>query len=174
MSQALVDQLAATPLCAPLAWEEVERIASAGRVERWSADAEVMEEGTEGPRLVVLLEGEVEILKRDEHGAAHRIERLGPGEVLGEMSLLTGAPRAATVRSLSALRVFALDRHTFEEMVQDRDPAALHLGLCMARALAERVASLNQRVVALLESEAQLIASPGVGALHQGVVRLSS
>ena len=77
---------------------------------------------------------------------------LGPGEVLGEMSLLLDLPRTATVRATTALRVFAMNRSSFEQMVADHDPAAMRLGLELAKVLAERLLSLNDRVLELLTS----------------------
>jgi CRP/FNR family transcriptional regulator len=43
--------------------------------------------------------------------------RLGPGEVLGEMSLLDGAPRSATARAATRARLFALDRDNFNAFI---------------------------------------------------------
>ncbi len=150
----LTEALAGTPLCSGLEPDEVERLASAGRVEHWPAGAIVMEEGEDGPRLVVLLEGEVVIQKSDGSGAEHVLGRAGPGDVLGEMSLLTGAPRTATVRASSSLKLYAIDQNTFEGMVLDGDPAALNLGLSIAKVLAYRLTLINTKFVELLEETA--------------------
>jgi CRP-like cAMP-binding protein len=130
--------------------EEVGRIVDVGRVEYWQAEARVLEEGSQGPRLMVLLEGTVEVLRSDTSGTGRVIAQLGPGEILGEMSLLLDLPRTATVRALTALRVFAMDRTAFEKMVQSGDPAVLKLGLELSKMLALRVMRLNERVVHLL------------------------
>ncbi len=133
-----------------LSAEEVGRLVDVGRVEYWQAGARVLEEGSHGPRLMVLLEGSVEVLRSDAEGTARSIAQLGPGEVLGEMSLLLDLPRTATVRALTDLRVFAMDRTAFEKLVQNGDPAVLKLGLELSRMLALRVMRLNERVVSLL------------------------
>ena len=84
----------------------------------------------------------------------------GAGEILGEMSLLLDMPRTATVRALTALRVFAMDRAAFEKLVEGGDPAVLKFGLALSRVLAHRVVRLNERVVDLL------VASEGAEPLH--------
>ena len=150
MPQEIVRALAATPLCSGLDDDELHRLAGEGRVEHWAEGAVVMEEGAVGPRLVVLLSGEVEVLKRDGDGAERVLARVGPGAVLGEMSLLLESPRTATVRAVSPLRVFAMDHTAFQAMVADGDPAALKLAHRIARVLAARVEALNQRVIELL------------------------
>jgi CRP/FNR family cyclic AMP-dependent transcriptional regulator len=147
----LADVLASTPLCRDLTRDEVERIADEGRVERWAAGSLVLEEGSVGPRIVVLLEGKVSISKRDANGQDHVIAEMGPGAVLGEMSLLLHQPHSATVRALDALRLFAMERSAFEEMVAGGDPAALKMGVALGRAVAGRLTEQNGRIVGLLE-----------------------
>lgn len=147
---ALADVLLATPLCRDLTRDEVLRIVQEGRVERWPAGATVMEEGSAGPRLVILLEGRVAILKSDDQGGQHLLVELGPGSVLGEVSLLLESTRTATARALEPLRVFAMERAGFQAMIDEGDPAALKMGFALARALAGRLLSVNDRVIELL------------------------
>jgi len=142
--------LGATALCRGLSRAELLRVAEAGRVERWPRGATVMEEGAQGPRVVVLLEGRVDVVKRDADGQDRVLAEVGAGGVLGEMALLHDEPRSATVRAAESLRVFAIDRHTFQEMIEDGDPAALKMGFAIARVLAGRVLALNDKIVDLL------------------------
>lgn len=143
--------LAATPLCRDLSADEVARIADEGRIEHWPEGSIVLEEGDAGQRLVIVLDGHASVVKRDRSGAEHEIARLGPGAVLGEMGLLLERTRSATVRALLPLRVFAMDRDVFREMVDAGDPAALKMGFAVARALAGRIDAQNTRLVDLLE-----------------------
>jgi CRP/FNR family cyclic AMP-dependent transcriptional regulator len=151
MIDELVDVLARTPLCRDLSREEVVRFAEEGRVEHWPPGSLVLEEGTLGPRLIVLLDGRVRVTKHDGGGAEHVIAELGPGAVLGEISLLLQVPHAATVRAITELRVLAVERVTFEEMVAAGDLAALRMGFSLARALAGRLNAQNEKVIDLFE-----------------------
>jgi CRP-like cAMP-binding protein len=64
-------------------------------------------QGRESTRsLYVLADGELEVLRRDEHGHDHVVDRIEKGAVVGEMSLLTGAPYSATVRALDGAVVY--------------------------------------------------------------------
>jgi len=150
MSAEIVSALAESELLHNLSRAEVERIAEVGRVEYWKDDAILLEEGAYGPRMMVLLEGQVEVLRRDGSGVQRPIARLGPGDVLGEMSLLLDLPRTATVRALSELKVFAMDRAAFLELVSLSDPAVLRLGLELSKVLAGRLTKLNDKVLQLL------------------------
>lgn len=142
--------LAGVELFRGLTAEERARLAELGRVEYWRAGATLLEEGARGPRMIVLLEGRVEVLRRDPRGAPRPIAVVGPGEVLGETALLLDLPRTATVRALDDLKVFAMDRAAFQERVDAGDPAALKVGYALSRTLARRLVALNDRVVGLL------------------------
>jgi CRP-like cAMP-binding protein len=117
--------LAATPICRDLSEPEVQRIAAEGRIEHWASGSTMLEEGTTGPRLVILLEGRVDVLKRDKGGHEHPIASLGPGSVMGEVSLLLQSARSATVRASEPLTVFAMERPVFQEMIDEGDLGAL-------------------------------------------------
>lgn len=150
----LADVLAVTPICRGLTRDEVLRIADEGRVEHWPAGSTVIEEGSIGLRLVILLEGRVSILKSGTDGAEHELTELGPGGVIGEVSLLLQTPRTATARAIEPLRLFAMERQQFQEMVECGDIAALKMGFALARALAGRITEQNRRVIELLEEVA--------------------
>jgi CRP-like cAMP-binding protein len=156
MSAEIAQLLARLDLFRGLTADERERISELGRIEYWSEGALVLEEGAYGPRMMVLLEGEVEILRRDPSGTERAIARVRAGEALGEMSLLLDLPRTATVRALGALKVFAMDRQAFLERVAVSDPAVLKLGFELSRTLARRLMRLNDRVIELVAENEDL------------------
>ncbi len=146
----LADTLRGIPLFHGLPESELRRLGDLGRVEYWQEGALILEEGAVGPRMMVILEGQVEILRRDGSGVQRSIAELGAGEILGEMSFLLDLPRTATVRAVTALKVFAMDRTAFLELVEAGDAACLKLGFALSRVLAVRLTRLNDRVAELL------------------------
>jgi CRP-like cAMP-binding protein len=150
MTNELLETLKAIPMFAPLGDADLERLVEVGRVEYWQEGALILEEGAVGPRMMVILDGLVEVLRRDRSGIQRAIAELGRGEILGEMSLLLDLPRTATVRSLGPLRVFAMDRGAFQELVEAGDAPTLKLGLALSKVLAQRLMRLNDRVLELL------------------------
>ncbi|HHO49402.1 MAG TPA: cyclic nucleotide-binding domain-containing protein [Deltaproteobacteria bacterium] len=129
------------------------RIAEVGRVEHWQDGAVVLEEGAFGPRMMVILQGRVAILRRDSGGVQRVITSLGEGDVLGEMSLLLDLPRTASVHAVGALQVFAIDRSAFWNLIEADDPVFLRLGFELSRVLARRLMALNQQVIELLAED---------------------
>ena len=110
----------------------------AGRATRSFAPGDVlMEQGAASGPLLVLVEGEVEIL-RDEVRVAKSSQ---PGAVFGEMSVLLGSAHTATVRALQPSR-FAVIEEPHQFLAASAD-ASLHV----ARLLASRLDALTKYLV---------------------------
>lgn len=134
MRSALVDRLAAVPLLAPLGDEDRQRLASAAELQGYGRGETVIRQGEPGDSMFVIHAGACEVLAG---AGAERIALLGPGEVFGEMSLLTGAPRAATVRATEDLRVLVVTKSVFAGLLAGRPEVATALGAIMAERQAE-------------------------------------
>lgn len=144
------ETLAKHPLFCELTPDGVDRLVDVGRIEYWPEGAVLLEEGSVGPRMMLVLEGTVEVRRKDSNGVNRTLARLASGEILGEMSLLLDMPRTASVVATDDLRVFSMDRAAFSRMVDEGDPAALRFGMELARMLASRLITLNATVVDLL------------------------
>jgi CRP-like cAMP-binding protein/di/tricarboxylate transporter len=109
----------------------------------------VCRQGDPGDCLFVLTAGRLGVHVTDAAGSpSHRIDGLGPGDFFGEMALLTGEPRSATVRAEARSRVLRLDRERFEALVRAQ-PSSF---LAIARVLSRRLAAANR--VRLVEEQA--------------------
>lgn len=73
----------------------------------------VFREGDPAREMYVVLDGEIEVLKRSRRGRETRVAILGPTDCFGEMSIIDMQPRSATVRALGPARLL---RITTEEM----------------------------------------------------------
>ena len=85
-----------------------------------------------GLGLFIVLTGSIGVYRRDDSGAEQPLATLGPGDCLGEYSLLDGQPISATARALSDTRLFFLPSGQFRT-VTERDP---QLGCLLYRNLA--------------------------------------
>lgn len=82
------------------------------------AGTEVIRQGDPADRFYVILDGSFAVDRAEAPGAATaRLRTMGPDEVFGEIGLLTGAPRSATVTALSDARLLALGASDFLELV---------------------------------------------------------
>jgi NADH dehydrogenase len=78
----------------------------------YEAGETVFEEGDAGDSLLMILSGQVEVIKRVD-SELQQIRTLGPGEYFGEMALLGRQPRSATTRALTALDLLVLPGSDF-------------------------------------------------------------
>jgi CRP-like cAMP-binding protein len=77
----------------------------------------IIEEGEVGESLYVVIYGNLRV-SHDVQNRHLNLALLNPGDYFGEWSLLTGAPRTATVSALSQVELVAIDRNSFLEFVQ--------------------------------------------------------
>jgi signal transduction histidine kinase len=108
--------LGTVPLFAELPQEDLARL-SEGIVEvRLDKGDALFDEGDEADRAYVIAEGELEILK-ESAGRNVRIAVSGPGDVVGEMALLTGESRNAGASAITAVRLIAIPRACLEDVL---------------------------------------------------------
>jgi CRP-like cAMP-binding protein len=80
-------------------------LASTLSVDMPSAGDTIFREGEDANAMFVVMNGEVEVLKRGKRGVEARVALLGPGDWFGEMSIVDIQPRSATVRALAPGRL---------------------------------------------------------------------
>jgi CRP/FNR family transcriptional regulator, cyclic AMP receptor protein len=108
-----IDVLRRVPLFAELDADELQTIAGAMHEHTFAAGETVTVEGTPGDAFFVVESGDVEILREGERRAT-----LGPGDYFGEIALLMGTERTATVRATSDLRCYSLTPLDFRNVVE--------------------------------------------------------
>lgn len=116
--------------------EELRSLSSAVRVLHLQAAEEVVRQGDPGRSMFVVATGVLEVLQLvGTEGAQQRVAVLSPGEFLGEMSLLTEAPRTATVRALCASTLYEVPPEQMEALLVARPALADALGTIVAEHL---------------------------------------
>jgi signal transduction histidine kinase len=104
----------------------------------------LIEEGSPGDALYIVVDGEFEITKRSgQHEIA--IALRAPGEVIGEMALLDRAPRSATVRALRDSRLLKVPRDAFDQLLSTSPSAALAILHTVMARLRQNESLLHER-----------------------------
>lgn len=112
-------QLAAVPLFVHLEPARLWQLAELAVEVAYADGDEVVREGEPGARLYVVVAGAVRVEKRGASGAVTALAELGAGEAFGEMALLDGAPRSATVRAVGACRLLTLEGDALRRIGRD-------------------------------------------------------
>lgn len=91
------------------------------------AGDEVFHKGDPGDALYVIRTGWVKIVTEDAHGEELVLNQCGPSDAIGEMSLVDGQPRSASVIALSDAEVYRLSRDNFLSILDDHPALALDI-----------------------------------------------
>jgi len=92
------------------------------RREHFEPDEVICREGDRGDWLYVVVDGQVDVLKRGAGGGDTVLRTLGPGECFGEIALVGERARTATVRSRSSVNLLAVDRDAFHALFTNLPP----------------------------------------------------
>ena len=111
------ERLARVPILAGLPPARLETAMARATVLRVPAGEVVIRQGDPADLFYVIAEGSVEVSQRDRSDVARTLRQMGPDEVFGEIGLLSGTPRTATVTALVPTTLLALGRADFLELV---------------------------------------------------------
>jgi len=120
-------------------WPELESLAVYVRVHTASKQALVCREGDAGDSLFIIVQGTVDIVKRDAADRQKNIAAIGPGQTLGEMSLLDGEARSATARAANDAVLLSVQKADLDRMVREKPGLAVKFIIKLARTLSQRL-----------------------------------
>lgn len=131
-----VDVLARLPLFENVSKRELGQIAAKTVEMDRPAGTILTRAGRDGGLMFVILEGVAEVEKD-----GTLLGRLGPGDVIGELSLIDGQPRSADVRAVTDLKVLELAQDDFRSLV-DSSPKFVQ---SLLKALSLRIRDMDSR-----------------------------
>lgn len=131
---AKLELLKSVPLFARCTKKELAEIAQIADEIDLNEGKELTKEGGRGREFFVLVEGNADVRRK-----RRKIGELGPGDFLGEIALITKAPRTATVTTTSPVRALVVSEQNFRRLLE-RSP---DVQIKVLEALAERVAATS-------------------------------
>jgi hypothetical protein len=105
-----------TPLFSDFTPEELSDVLSRLKHQSYDAGAVIVKEGDPGESLFVLSQGRVRVVGTGPGGKAIELAELNEGDFFGEVALLTGKPRTATITCIEETEVLELSRGDLEEL----------------------------------------------------------
>jgi CRP/FNR family transcriptional regulator/CRP/FNR family cyclic AMP-dependent transcriptional regulator len=144
-SSEAVETLRAIPLFASVSEDDLQQVASHLIERRFPRNTTIVEEGLAGDYMYVIREGRVKVTKLSEDGREKILEFLDAGSFFGEMALLDRAPRIASVKTLKPVRLLALSRSDFLNLLR-KSP---DLALSVIQELCKRLRTVDDQASAL-------------------------
>ena len=116
--QELQYALERVPILEPLDETDIARLMEEVEVQHYAAGEDLVRQDEPGDSFFIILRGNVAVIIRDETGQEHEVSSLGKYDYFGEMSLLTGEKRNATVRSSEDCTVAVVEREAFKHVIE--------------------------------------------------------
>lgn len=138
----LHDTVGASPLAVGLSQQQVEVLAGLVERQTFAAGEELAREGTVDDRLVVVVDGTLDVVRHRGTPQETVLATLRTGDLAHELGFLDGTPRFASLVATSAAQVLLLERGRLETLI-DREPRALY---AVMRAIVRSTHALQTRL----------------------------
>ena len=123
--------------------EEARILVAHGMIILFGPGEALVSRGETGNSMFVILDGGVEVAGKSDTGSQVVLAKLGPGEYFGEISLLTGEPRNATVSAETDTLVLEIRKKDISPLIEANPALAVRLGELLERRQAERREALQ-------------------------------
>jgi len=169
-TEQLIQFLKNVKLFADLSPESLVKLGTCLKIAEFPPAEVVVREGAPGVSMYIIKSGLVEVRKKDPAtGIDFLVAQLREGAAVGEMSLLTGKPRSATVLTVQPTVVFTLTRADFRNLLTQHPEISLGLARILAERLEDATKQVGIEYVSLLKGNFD---PRVVGLIPQSVVQL--
>jgi len=129
------------PLLADLSPADLKRVAAIATEQHYLDGEIIFEQDEPGDEMYVVVSGEVQVLVRNENHGNKEVARRQVGETVGEMSVISGSLRSATLTAAGDVHLLCLDQKSFEGLLRERP----EVSLAVMRMLCDRLRQATQR-----------------------------
>jgi len=147
----LVTFLSQTDLARKLDPEEIRVLVPYLEVRHSKEGSCIIREGASGDAWYVVMDGEVSVTKNLVHGPPHTLSHLGVGECFGELALIDGSPRLASIHAVTDVDLVRLPSASFNRLVDENPGLAVKLVLALGSVVAQRQRELTYILTDLME-----------------------
>lgn len=163
------------PIFSDLDEPDLEKIAGLGTIKKYKKGNVIVLEQEAGASLFIIVNGKVKVVRTDDEGREVILTLLGPGEFFGEMALLDGMERSATVVANSKADIFVIHRMEFLKVLHDFPQIATALLAELARRLRRadaQIKSLSLKDAAGRVANVLLMLADDIGMFRKGKVEI--
>jgi CRP/FNR family transcriptional regulator, cyclic AMP receptor protein len=158
--EANVALLQRVPLFSKLSREDLEQISRVAVARNYPRGVRVFHEGDRSDACYIVRSGDLRVTREHPDGRAIALATLGPGDIFGELAMLDGEARSASVEALSPCELLALPAGDVRRMLQSSSEITVKLVVALTRRLREA----NERIA---RQSFQTVPSRVAGVLSQ-------
>ncbi|MDP2363240.1 MAG: Crp/Fnr family transcriptional regulator [Ignavibacteria bacterium] len=170
-----IEFLANVPIFSDLDEESLQKVAKSGVIQTYKKSSIILSEEGTGSALFVIAEGKVKISRSSSDDKEVILAILNESDFFGEMSLLDGMARSATVTAVEDSKLFIKQRAEFLELLAKYPEVSVALLTELTKRL--RAASMKIKALSLKDAEGKVATvllqlADDVGKIRQGVVEI--
>jgi CRP/FNR family cyclic AMP-dependent transcriptional regulator len=114
---------------------------------------EIIREGEPGDFMMLMLEGKIEVFKRDRWNAPRLIALLDPGKTVGEMSMIDGEPRFSTCVAAERCLLAVLTRESLARIILEQPILGAKILMELVLMLSQRLRQTTEKLVAYMDRD---------------------
>ena len=172
-----IEFLKNVPIFSELNDDTLIKLSQLGSLKSFEKDSIILSEQDAGSALFVMVSGKVKVARvsNDDKNKEVILTLLNPSDFFGEMALLDGLARSATVTSIEDSRVFIIQRNDFLNLIQEHP----EVSIALLQELTQRLRAAGMKIKALSLKDAEgkvatvlLQLADDMGRIKQGVVEI--
>jgi len=145
VTASLRDILARSWVFEGLTREELDRVGALAQQRVYAPKTNIVVKGEPAAEFFMLLRGRAKVTTSGAEGADTAMNVMGPGEVFGEIAILDGQPRSASVTAIDECELAVVDKHAFDNLLASSPSIALKLLGVLAGRMRELTTRLEDR-----------------------------
>jgi len=134
----LLDQLSRVHLLQALPPDEIAPLVHAAQAVHLAEGEELFREGDAGSSLYVVVSGTLEVSR-----GGVKVAEIPAGDTVGEMAVVTGAPRSASIHAMVPTKLFRIPKHAFDDLIR----SAAHVRDTVSKLISLRTEELKERLL---------------------------
>lgn len=171
----LADFLLYVPIFSDLDKETIEKISDVGARRTYEKENVILMEEDAGSALFVIVSGKVKVARTSNDGREVILTILGESDFFGEMAILDGMTRSATVTAIECSELFIIQRNQFLELLHQHP----EISIALLQELTKRLRSADMKIKSLSLKDAEgkvatviLQLADDIGMIRQGIVEI--
>lgn len=170
-----LDSLMYVPIFSDLPQEIILKISAIGMKRKYEKDSLILVEEESGSALFVIINGKVKVARTSTDGREVILSILGESDFFGEMAILDGLTRSASVIAMENSELFIIQRDDFLNLLKEHPEVSINLLQELTRRL--RSADMKIKALSLKDAEGKVATvilqlAEDIGKIKQGIVEI--
>lgn len=151
VSQQIFEMIGHSRFFSDFTRSDIELLARGMQIYRADVGQALIREGEVDDYMLLIIEGQVEIVKRDRRDMLQPMTRVGPGATLGEMSMIDGEPRFATCTAVVPTTFAALSRDGMVKLILEEPSLGAKILIKLVTLLSARLRQTSHNLLHYME-----------------------